>query len=38
MALQKMKLHVMRFDNRQVMMETESVLEEIYKYVKENLP
>jgi len=38
MTLQKMKLHVMRFDNRQVMMETERVLEEIYKYVKENLP
>lgn len=31
-ALRLMGLHVLRFDNRQVLLETESVLEEIWRF------
>ena len=32
-ALRNIGLHIMRFDNRQVLLETESVVEEIYRVV-----
>ena len=35
MALEKLGLIVLRFDNRQVLLETESIMEEIYRVVEQ---
>ena len=36
-ALEKIGLHVMRFDNRQVMLETDRVVNEIYNYIEKKI-
>ncbi len=36
-SLEALGIHVVRFDNRQVLLETESVMEEIYRFVAKRI-